>query len=122
MTRTPLSWIAFGSLLLALAIPARATSVTVAARSADGQPAPNVVVQLTPADPGATLPPWTPVVIVQRDIHFPPPSPAALADHVERAPTFTGVASSVGCGATSRFTVLHAARQEAEPPPTAGTL
>ena len=72
MTRTPLSWIAFGSLLLALAFPARSTSVTVAVRSADGQPAPNVVVQLTPADPGATRSPWPPVVIVQRDIHFVP--------------------------------------------------
>lgn len=72
MTRTPLSWTAFGSLLLALAFPARSTSVTVAVRSADGQPAPNVVVQLTPADPGATRSPWTPVVIVQRDIHFVP--------------------------------------------------
>jgi len=72
MTRTPLSWIAFASLLLALVLPARATSVTVAVRGADGQPVPNVVVQLKPAHPGAARPPGSPVVIVQRDIHFVP--------------------------------------------------
>lgn len=56
MTRAPLSSIAFASLLPALALPARATNVTVAVRGADGQQAPNVVVQPTPANPGATLP------------------------------------------------------------------
>lgn len=72
MTRTPLSPVALGSLLLALALPVHAASVTVTVHGADGQPAPNVVVQLTPAHPGAPRPPWTPVVIVQRDIHFMP--------------------------------------------------
>jgi plastocyanin len=72
MTRTPLSFVALGSLLLALAQSAHATSVTVSVHGADGQPAPNIVVQLTPAHPGPARPPWTPVVIVQRDIHFVP--------------------------------------------------
>jgi plastocyanin len=72
MTRTTLSFVAAGSLLLALAMPARAASVTVTVHGADGQPAPNVVVQLVPAHPGPARPPWTPVVIVQRDIHFMP--------------------------------------------------
>jgi len=72
MTRTSLSFVALGILLLAHALPAHATSVTVSVHGADGQPAPNVVVQLTPAHPGPARPPWTPVVIVQRDIHFVP--------------------------------------------------
>ena len=71
MTRPHLPLAAAG-LLLALALPARATSVTVTVHGTDGQPAPNVVVQLTPARPGPARPPWTPVVIVQRDIHFVP--------------------------------------------------
>jgi len=72
MTRHSLSFVAAGSLLLALALPARAASVTVTVHGADGQPAPNVVVQLTPAHPGPARPPWPPVVIVQHDIHFVP--------------------------------------------------
>jgi plastocyanin len=72
MTHLHLPLAAAGSLLLALALPARSASVTVTVHGADGQPAPDVVVQLTPARPGAPRPPWTPVVIVQRDIHFVP--------------------------------------------------
>jgi plastocyanin len=72
MTRLPPSFAAAGALLLALALPARAANVTVTVHGADGQPAANIVVQLTPAHPGAPRPPWTPVVIVQRDIHFVP--------------------------------------------------
>ena len=72
MTRSHLLLAAAGSLLLALALPAGAANVTVTVHGADGQPAANVVVQLAPAQPGASRPPWTPVVIVQRDIHFVP--------------------------------------------------
>ena len=72
MTRSRLLPFAAAGLLLALALPARSASVTVTVHGADGQPAPNVVVQLLPAHPGAPRPPWTPVVIVQRDIHFVP--------------------------------------------------
>ena len=72
MNRLHLPLLAAGALALALALPARAASVTVNVHGADGQPAPNVVVQLLPAKPGAPRPPWTPVVIVQRDIHFVP--------------------------------------------------
>jgi plastocyanin len=72
MTPSRLSKLAACSLLLALALPARAASVTVLVHGADGQPAPNVVVQLAPAHPGATRPPAAPVTIVQRDIHFAP--------------------------------------------------
>ena len=72
MTRLPSPTFAAGSLLLALALQAQAASVTVVVHGADGQPAPNVVVQLTPANPGPARPPWSPVVIVQRDIHFIP--------------------------------------------------
>jgi plastocyanin len=72
MNRPHLSLLAAGSLLLALALPVRAASVTVNVHGADGQPAANVVVQLVPAKPGAPRPPWTPVTIVQRDIHFVP--------------------------------------------------
>ena len=72
MTPSRLPKLAACSLLLALALPARAASVTVLVHGADGQPAPNVVVQLTPAHPGAARPPGPPVVIAQRDIHFVP--------------------------------------------------
>ncbi|MBW8778213.1 MAG: plastocyanin [Burkholderiales bacterium] len=72
MTRLSPTFAAAGALLLALALPARAANVTVTVHGADGQPAANVVVQLAPAHPGAPRPPWTPVVIVQRDIHFVP--------------------------------------------------
>lgn len=72
MTRLLPTLAAAGALLLAFALPARAANVTVTVHGADGQPAANVVVQLTPAHPGAPRPPWTPVVIVQRDIHFVP--------------------------------------------------
>ena len=57
---------------LLLAFQASAATVTVAVRGADGQPAPNVVVQLMPAHPAALKPPAAPVVIAQRDIHFVP--------------------------------------------------
>jgi plastocyanin len=60
------------SLLLALAVQAHAATVTVVVNGADGQPAPNVVVQLTPAHAPAYKPPATPYVIAQRDIHFVP--------------------------------------------------
>jgi plastocyanin len=70
MTRPRLPSFAACSLLLAL--QARAATVTVAVHGADGQPAPNVVVQLMPAHPTAVKPPAAPVVIAQRDIHFEP--------------------------------------------------
>jgi plastocyanin len=72
MTRLSPTFAGAAALLLALALPARAANVTVTVHGADGQPAANVVVQLTPARPGAPRPRWTPVVIVQRDIHFVP--------------------------------------------------
>jgi plastocyanin len=72
MTRLRPSLVAGAGLLLALALPAGAASVTVTVHGSDGQPAPDVVVQLLPAHPGAARPPWAPVVIVQRDIHFVP--------------------------------------------------
>jgi len=60
------------TLLLALAAPAFSATVIVAVTGADGQPAPNVVVQLTPAHAPAWKPPAAPVLIAQRDIHFVP--------------------------------------------------
>ena len=59
-------------LLLALALDARAATVTVVVNGADGQPAPNVVVQLMPAHPLPFKPPAAPFPIAQRDIHFVP--------------------------------------------------
>ena len=70
MTRPRQPLLAACSLLLAFA--AHAATVTVAVNGADGQPAPNVVVQLTPAHPAPVKPPASPVVIAQRDIHFEP--------------------------------------------------
>ena len=70
MTRPRLPSFAACSLLLAF--QANAATVTVAVHGADGQPAPNVVVQLMPAHPMAVKPPAAPVVIAQRDIHFEP--------------------------------------------------
>jgi len=55
----------------ALALGAQAATVTVAVSGADGQPAPNVVVQLVSAHPPARAP-AAPVVIMQKDIHFVP--------------------------------------------------
>lgn len=71
MTCPALRSLAACSLLLAL--QAHAATVTVAVHGADGQPAVNVVVQLTPVHAGA-LPKVlaAPVVITQRDIHFVP--------------------------------------------------
>jgi plastocyanin len=57
---------------LASAFAAHAATVTVIVNGADGQPAPNVVVQLVPAHPLPFKPPMAPVVIAQRDIHFVP--------------------------------------------------
>ena len=62
----------FAACSLLLAFQARAATVTVAVHGADGQPAPNVVVQLMPAHPTAVKPPAAAVVIAQRDIHFVP--------------------------------------------------
>lgn len=59
-------------LLLALALDARAATVTVVVNGADGQPAPNVVVQLMPAHPLPFKAPAAPFPIAQRDIHFVP--------------------------------------------------
>ncbi len=70
MTRPRLPFSVACSLLLAF--QAHAATVTVAVHGADGQPAPNVVVQLMPAHPGPARPPAAPVVIAQRDIHFVP--------------------------------------------------
>ncbi len=72
MTRTTLSRFAACTLLLALADLASAATVTVVVNGADGQPAPNVVVQLFPARHGPIKPPTTPFVVAQRDIHFVP--------------------------------------------------
>ncbi len=59
-------------LLLALALEVHAATVTVVVNGADGQPAPNVVVQLMPAHPLPFKPPAAPFPIAQRDIHFVP--------------------------------------------------
>jgi len=72
MTRSTLLRLATAALLLALAGTAPAATVTVAVNGADGQPAPNVVVQLFPANAGAARPPEAARVIAQRDIHFVP--------------------------------------------------
>jgi len=72
MTRPLLPRIAGLAASLALAAQAPAATVTVLVNGADGQPAPNVVVQLLPAHPGTYKPPTTPYVIAQRDIHFVP--------------------------------------------------
>lgn len=72
MTRPLPVRLAACSLLLALAAQAPAATVTVQVNGADGQPAPNVVVQLLPAHPGTYKPPTAPYVIAQRDIHFVP--------------------------------------------------
>ena len=72
MTRRPLVLLAACSALLAIAARAPAATVTVVVYGADGQPAPDVVVQLLPAHPGTYKLPATPYVIAQRDIHFVP--------------------------------------------------
>lgn len=72
MTRPFHPRLAACGLLLALAAQAPAATVTVQVNGADGQPAPNVVVQLLPAHPGTYKPPATSYVIAQRDIHFVP--------------------------------------------------
>ena len=72
MTTHRLPPLAACSLLLALALPAHAATVTVVVNGADGQPAPNVVVQLTPAHAPAIKPPATAYVIAQRAMHFGP--------------------------------------------------
>ena len=72
MTAHRLPRLAACTSLLALAFTARAATVTVVVNGADGQPAPNVVVQLMPAHPAPFKAPATPVVIAQRDIHFVP--------------------------------------------------
>jgi plastocyanin len=72
MTAHRLLPLAACSLLLALAVPAHAATVTVVVNGADGQPAPNVVVQLLPAHAAAWKPPTTPYMIAQHDIHFVP--------------------------------------------------
>ena len=63
--------LAAAALASALALAAHAASITVAVTGADGQPAPDVVVQLLTARPLAWAP-RAPVVIAQRDIHFQP--------------------------------------------------
>ena len=72
MRRLPTPRLAAGLAALALAFAAHAATVTVVVNGADGQPAPNVVVQLLPAHPQPFKASATPVVIVQRDIHFVP--------------------------------------------------
>jgi plastocyanin len=72
MTLLRLLPLAACTLLLALALEAHAATVTVVVKGADGQPAPNVVVQLLPAHPLPFKPPAAPTVIAQRDIHFVP--------------------------------------------------
>ncbi len=72
MTSSRLSPLAACTLLLAIALEAHAATVTVVVNGADGQPAPNVVVQLVPAHPLPFKPAAAPVVIAQRDIHFVP--------------------------------------------------
>ena len=72
MRLLPTPRLAAGLAALALAFAAHAATVTVVVNGADGQPAPNVVVQLLPAHPQPFKASATPVVIVQRDIHFVP--------------------------------------------------
>ena len=72
MTASRLPHLAACTALLALAFTAHAATVTVVVNGSDGQPAPNVVVQLMPAHPGVVRLSTTPVVIAQRDIHFVP--------------------------------------------------
>ena len=72
MTASRLPRFAACTALLALAFTARAATVTVVVNGADGQPAPNVVVQLMPAHPPPIKPPGGAGVIAQRDIHFVP--------------------------------------------------
>ena len=64
--------LAAGLAALAIAFAAHAATVTVVVNGADGQPAPNVVVQLLPAHPQPFKASAAPVAIVQRDIHFEP--------------------------------------------------
>ena len=64
--------LAAGLAVLAIAFAAHAATVTVVVNGADGQPAPNVVVQLLPAHPQPFKASAAPVAIVQRDIHFEP--------------------------------------------------
>ena len=64
--------LAAGLAALAIAFTAHAATVTVVVNGADGQPAPNVVVQLLPAHPQPFKASAAPVAIVQRDIHFEP--------------------------------------------------
>ena len=55
----------------AFALAAHAANVTIAVTGADGQPAPNVVVQLLTAH-AVARPVGPPVVLAQKDIHFVP--------------------------------------------------
>jgi plastocyanin len=72
MTHPLLPRLAACTSLLALAVTAHAATVTVVVNGADGQPAPNIVVQLMPAHPLPFRASATPVAIAQRDIHFVP--------------------------------------------------
>ena len=72
MTPTRLPHLAACTLVLALALEAHAATVTVVVNGADGQPAPDVVVQLLPAHPLPFKASDKPVVIAQQDIHFVP--------------------------------------------------
>ena len=72
MRHLHLPHLAAGLAALAIAFAAHAATVTVVVNGADGQPAPNVVVQLLPAHPQPFKASAAPVAIVQRDIHFEP--------------------------------------------------
>ncbi len=72
MTRTRLPAFIARTVLLMLAQEAWATSVTVVIHSADGQPSPNVVVELTPVNAVATRAPVSLVVVAQHDLQFVP--------------------------------------------------
>ena len=56
----------------AFGLAAHATTVSLAVYGTDGQPAPDVVVQLVPAHPAPFKPAAAPVVIAQKDVHFIP--------------------------------------------------
>ncbi len=57
---------------IALCAAAHATTVSLSVYGTDGQPAPNVVVQLFPAHAAPFKPAAAPVVITQKDVHFVP--------------------------------------------------
>jgi len=72
MPRTPLPALIACTVLPLLAQQAGAANVNVVARSADGRPLPNVVVELAPAHAGSTSPPVSRAVVAQPRRPFAP--------------------------------------------------